>query len=46
MDRDLKDKYESLYNTDLRHLEKNLLKFIEAKHEHSKQKQKEHFENE
>lgn len=42
MDRDLKEIQERLYNTDLKSLERNLDKLIEATLENSKEK---HFKN-
>ena len=33
MDRNLKESYDLLYNTDLKNIEANLDKFIEAKHQ-------------
>ena len=38
MERDLKEIQELLYNADLSTIEKNLDKFIEAKHQHLKEK--------
>lgn len=40
MDRDLNEFYESLYNTNLKDIENNLDRFIEAKHESLKEKNK------
>lgn len=40
MENNLKEIQENLYNSDLKTLEKNLDKLIEAKFEHSKEKHK------
>ena len=40
IDRNLNDCYERLYSTDLKKIESNLDKFIEAKHETLKRKHK------
>lgn len=38
MEREFKDNYDVLYNTKLKDIERNLSKFIEAKHENLKEK--------